>query len=187
VANETPETISGEAAVRLRNDVEKARSDAEEARVALNDMRVRERLAREFSAQNRPDPYSLADRALPDFRGKEFGADDDVGKAAAEWYDQQAKLFAAPAPPEGDGSEQPLSEKPPASPFQTTTPNLSAPGEPAKHTPIVVGSKEFYESGWANKSYQDQLEAAQQGVLVTPEKVKVAQQDIGPFGARAAQ
>lgn len=168
------EELSPEA--QARKTIDDLKAQIAEANKALKETLVRDRLVEYFAGQKVTNPFEVATRAVPAFSNVEPNIEkEELGAKAQAWFDEQRKLFA---PDVSEGATQPVSAPAPApqSPFSVVEPNLTSPGLPPKATPVVVGSKEYIEGGWSGKPMKDQIEAMRQGVLVSPEKVKVQQQ-----------
>lgn len=165
------QTLSPEAQARKRIDeLEANLAKATDALAAAN---THSKLVAAFASQGHKNAYDLATRAQSELSGTEG----DIGEAASAWFDQQRQMFGVS---DVDGSPPPAPSQP-ATPLKDQQPNLTAPGLDPKPVPVVVGSKEYVEQGWANKSSAEQIQAMREGALVTPEKVRIQQQDVAPF------
>jgi len=141
---------------------------------ALRDVTTRDRLVEQFSKHGVKAPFKVASRALSEFQDVTADTPDaDLEARTKAWFDDQAALFST-----GETIER---QPQPNTPFAQVEPNLTAPGLAPKATSVVVGSSDFFEQGWHNRSDAEQLAAMRSGELVTSEKVKV-QQQASPFG-----
>lgn len=171
------DTISPEA--QARKTIDELKAKLGEATDALRQAAVRDRLVEQFAKQGVANPFSVATRALADF--KDVGADTaeaDLAAKAKSWFDEQKAIFGGTAPP----SEPSVPVVPAAqpNPFGGVQPNLTAPGLAPQVVPVVVGSKEYAEQ-WANKPVAEQIAAMRDGALVVSDKVKIQQREGSPF------
>lgn len=169
--------ISQEAQARHR--ISELEAQVAQAAGAAKDALLVARLTQQFTKQGVAYPYDLAVRAQSAFVDVTPQTTDvDLATRATTWYESERSLFAAAAP----SVEAPAAPPPPAqAPFGGAQPNLTSPGLPPKAAPVVVGSPEYYEQGWAKKPMSEQI-AAMKGdspALVSSEKVKLQQQEPG--------
>lgn len=167
------DTISQEAQARKTIDDLKAKLDA--ATEALRQAAVRDRLVEQFSKQGVANPFSVATRALSDFRDVTGDTPEaDLAAKAKGWFEEQKAIF-------GGGTPSPEPQVAPPSPFAgSVQPNLTAPGLPPLSVPVVVGSQAYKEQ-WASKPVSEQIAAMREGTLVVPDKVKITQQEGHAF------
>lgn len=157
---------------RVISERDQARKDLDAAKSAAAEALGKIKLAEVFSGMGVKDPFAVASRAAADL-GDVTGFEPDALKAkATEWRDEQASLAQMLNPEQNPQA--------PSTPMSTVNPSLTAPGLPAKTDKVVVGSTEFYEQGWHNRSTQEQVEAMRRGDLVSSDKVRNQQQDIIP-------
>lgn len=168
------EQISQEAQARKTIDDLKAKLDS--ATEALRQAAVRDRLVEQFSKQGVANPFSVATRALSDFKDVTGETPEaDLAAKAKGWFEEQKAIFGGSTP-----SPEPQTPPPP-SPFAgSVQPNLTAPGLPPLSVPVVIGSQAYKEQ-WASKPVADQLAAMREGTLVVPDKVKITQQEGHAF------
>lgn len=171
---ETPETegtISPEA--EARKTIDGLKTDLATATEALKAATIHSKLVQTFASQGRTNPFDLATQAQSDFEDvtAETPADDLAARTTA-WFDQQAAMFSP-----GEQTEPQAPPSQPATPLSDVQPNLTSPGLQPQTVPVVVGSKEYYEAGWANRSDAEQIAAMRSGDLVTSDKVKSQQED----------
>jgi hypothetical protein len=165
VASDTD--ISPEAAERIRRERDDLKAQLAEARGALDDVVLRDRMYAHFAQKaDVKDPYAAATAAIQVSTLKGVAAE-ELPQRLDSWLDEQRRLFAAAA--------QPAEAPPPPSPFQG--PNPGAPGYQAKVEPMVVGSPQWNE--WVKgKSPQERLDALRRGDAVSTDKTRQAQQTL---------
>lgn len=169
------EEISPEA--QARKTIDELKAQIVTANQALKETLVRDRLVEHFANQGIKNPFEVATRAVGSFSDIDPNVEkEELGSKAQAWFDEQRKLFAGDSEEPSPAASEPPSAPAPQSPFSAVEPNLTSPGLPPKATPVVVGSKDYIEGGWSGKPLQEQIEAMRQGVLVSPDKVKLQQQ-----------
>ena len=149
---------------------------------ALEGTSIHSRLVQSFASQGHKNPSDLASRAQSQFQEVTSETTEDALNAQAKvWFDQERAMFG------GEPSDDPVVPETPTqpdTPLSTLQPNLTAAGLQPQTVAVVIGSKEYYEQGWDQRSTQEQVNAMKgdNPSLVSSEKVRTQQQEISPFG-----
>lgn len=161
--------ISPEASERIRRDRDDLKAQLAEAKQALADVALRDRMYGHFRENPAVgDPYGLASYAIRDVTLKGT-PEEQLPQRLDDWLAEQRRLVTSPP-------AEPEAPHPPASPFQG--PNPGTPGYSAKVEPMVVGGERWNE--WAKgKTADEKLQAMRRGDAVASEKVKRSQGTVG--------
>jgi len=165
-----------------RKTIDGLKGDLAKATEALTGTVIHSRLVQSFAEQGHRNPFDLATRAQSQFGDVTAETpSSDLSTRAKAWYEAEASMFGVG----GGGGEPPVTEPTqPDTPLADVSPNLTAAGLQPEKVATVIGSKEYFEQGWHERSDAEQI-AAMRGpspTLVSPDKVRVQQQDINPFG-----